>query len=64
LQTWRSARADQQAKWAGDFSDALAAAPDSDPSQVKPGDYGPVPVLAARFLTRPQRRPRGTAHLA
>jgi hypothetical protein len=51
LQTWRSARADQQAKWAGDDSDALAAAPDSDPSQVKPGDYGPVPVLAARFLT-------------
>jgi hypothetical protein len=51
LQTWRSARADQQAKWAGDYSDALAAAPDSDPSQVKPGDYGPVPVLAARFLT-------------
>jgi hypothetical protein len=51
LQAWRSASADQQTKWAGAYSDALAAAPDSDPSTVKPGDYGPVPVLAARFLT-------------
>jgi hypothetical protein len=51
LQACRSASADQQTKWAGAYSDALAAAPDSDPSKVKPGDYGPVPVLAARFLT-------------
>jgi hypothetical protein len=51
LQTWRSAGADQQTKWASEYSDALAAAPDGNPSQVKPGDYGPVPLLAARFLT-------------
>ena len=50
LQTWRSANADQQAKWAGDYSDALAAAPDGDPAKVKPGDYGPVPALATSFL--------------
>jgi hypothetical protein len=51
LQTWRSADADQQTSWAGAYSDALAAAPDGDPSKVKPGDYGPLPILAARFLT-------------
>ncbi len=51
LRTWHSAGADQQTRWAGDYSDALAAAPDGDPSKVKPGDYGPVPILAARFLT-------------
>ena len=50
LQLWHAASADQQAKWAGDYSDALAAAPDGDPAQVKPGDYGPVPTLANRFL--------------
>lgn len=51
LQTWRGASADQQTKWASDYSDALTAAPDGNPNQVKPGDYGPVPVLAARYLT-------------
>jgi hypothetical protein len=51
LNTWRSANADQQTKWASEYSDALAAAPDGNPSQVKPGDYGPVPLLATRFLT-------------
>jgi hypothetical protein len=51
LNTWRSANTDQQTKWASDYSDALAAAPDGDPSKVKPGDYGPVPILATRFLT-------------
>jgi hypothetical protein len=51
LNTWRSADADQQTKWASEYSDALAAAPNGNPSQVKPGDYGPVPLLATRFLT-------------
>ncbi len=50
LQTWRSASSDQRATWAGAYSDALAAAPDSDPAQVKAGDYGPVPTLATSFL--------------
>ena len=38
-------------KWASAYFDALAAAPDGNPSQVKSGDYGPVPVLASKFLT-------------
>lgn len=50
LGTWRSASADQQAKWAGDYADALAKAPDSDPAKVGSGDFGPVPVLAKSFL--------------
>jgi hypothetical protein len=51
LQAWQAADADQQTKWAGAYSDALTAAPDGDPAKVKPGDYGPVPALASRFLT-------------
>jgi hypothetical protein len=50
LVAWQAASADQQTKWAGAYSDALAAAPDGDPHKVKPGDYGPVPILANRFL--------------
>ncbi len=50
LGTWRSASADQQAKWAGAYADALAKAPDSDPAKVGSGDFGPVPVLAKSFL--------------
>ena len=50
LGTWRSASAEQQAKWAGDYADALAKAPDSDPAKVGSGDFGPVPVLAKSFL--------------
>jgi hypothetical protein len=51
LQAWDTATAQQRTSWASDYSDALAAAPDGDPAQVKAGDFGPVPVLAARFLT-------------
>jgi hypothetical protein len=51
LQAWRTASAAQQAKWANGYADALAAAPGGDPARVKSGDYGPVPVLAGRFLT-------------
>jgi hypothetical protein len=51
VQSWQAAGADQQAGWAGDYGDALAAAPDGDPTKVEAGDYGPVPVLADRFLT-------------
>ena len=50
LRVWQAANADQQMKWASAYSDALAAAPDGDPAQVKSGDYGPVPTLANRFL--------------
>jgi hypothetical protein len=51
LASWRSAAADQRTTWASAYADALAAAPDGDPTRVKAGDYGPVPVLAAKFLT-------------
>jgi hypothetical protein len=51
LRTWQAAGADQQASWAGGYGDALAKAPDGDPAAVPAGDYGPVPVLAAQFLT-------------
>ncbi|MBN9611149.1 MAG: hypothetical protein BGO26_13615 [Actinobacteria bacterium 69-20] len=51
LATWTSAPAAQQASWAGDYSDALAEAPDSDPAKVAAGSYGPVPQLAASYLS-------------
>jgi hypothetical protein len=51
LADWHAATADQQASWANAYATALAAAPDGDPTQVPSGDYGPVPALAASFLT-------------
>jgi hypothetical protein len=51
LAAWQSAAADQQTQWATDYSDALAKAPDGDPASVATGDYGPVPAIAAGFLT-------------
>jgi hypothetical protein len=50
LKVWHAASSDQQTKWATAYADALAAAPDGNPAQVKPGDYGPVPILTNRFL--------------
>jgi hypothetical protein len=50
LHNWQQAGADQQSNWANHYADALATAPDGKPSEVPPGDYGPVPVLAGRFL--------------
>jgi hypothetical protein len=49
LRTWRDAAARQQTAWASAYSDALAAAPNGNPARVKPGNYGPVPMLADRF---------------
>ena len=49
LGNWQRADAPQQLAWATSYSDALAAAPDGDPTKVKAGDYGPVPVLAEKF---------------
>jgi hypothetical protein len=49
LRTWRDAAARQQTAWASAYSDALAAAPDGNPARVKPGNYGPVPMLADSF---------------
>ena len=50
LSTYSAATADQQAKWASDYGDALANAPDGDPAKVAQGDYGPVPTLSRRLL--------------
>jgi len=50
LNAWTGASADQQAKWAGNYSDAIAKVPDGDYTKVASGDYGPVPVLAAAEL--------------
>ena len=51
LTAWKGGSSDQQASWASTYSDALAAVPDGDPAKVAAGSYGPVPVLAGRFLT-------------
>jgi hypothetical protein len=51
LQQWDSAGTQQRQDWAASYSDALAAAPDGNPAAVKPGDFGPVPVLARAELT-------------
>jgi hypothetical protein len=51
LGTWQAASAGRRSTWATSYADALAAAPDGDPAKVKPGDYGPVPVLAGSLRT-------------
>lgn len=51
LATWKAAGSDQRTKWATAYGEALAKAPDGDPAKVASGGYGPVPVIAAGFLT-------------
>jgi len=51
LTAWAAAKPDQQTAWATAYSKALAAVPDGNPTRVPPGRYGPVPVLAGRFLS-------------
>lgn len=50
LGQWQQAAAGQRVGWATRYGNALAAAPGGSPIKVKPGSYGPVPVLANRFL--------------
>ena len=53
LGTWTGASADQQTKWATDYSTALSKA--GDPAKVTASDaYGPVPVMAGGLLTLAQ----------
>jgi hypothetical protein len=61
--TWKAATAEQQTKWATAYSDAIGtAAADGAPAtgaggevaKVKPGEYGPVPVLSAGLLALAQ----------
>jgi hypothetical protein len=47
LSAWQSAPAATQTAWATAYGNALAAQP--DPAKVKPGRFGPVPVLAQRY---------------
>jgi hypothetical protein len=54
LATYNTASPGQQRTWAGNYADALAKAPDGNPAAVPAGDYGPVPVLAARLLGEAQ----------
>ena len=58
--TWKSATPEQQTKWATAYTDAIGTAKsDTDPAKgaggevakVKPGEYGPVPVLSTGLLT-------------
>jgi hypothetical protein len=51
LGAWRGAPADRQSAWSTAYADALGNAPDGNPAAVARGDYGPVPVLAAKFLS-------------
>ena len=50
LAQWRSASPSQQTAWATAYADALAKAPNGDPTQVAKGDYGPVPILSLSLL--------------
>jgi hypothetical protein len=50
LAQWRSASPSQQQAWATAYADALAQAPNGDPTQVAKGDYGPVPILSLSLL--------------
>jgi hypothetical protein len=50
LATWDGLTPEQQTAEATAYADALAEAPDGDPAQVAPGDYGPVPVLSTGLL--------------
>jgi len=50
LWQWRKGSAAQQGTWAGTYGAALAAAKNGNPSKVPTGQYGPVPVLAKKFL--------------
>lgn len=51
LTAWTGAGSDQQTAWSSAYAAALAAVPDGNPAAVAPGAYGPVPLLASRFLT-------------
>jgi len=50
LRVWHAAAPARRIGWATAYGTALAAAPNGDPARVASGSYGPVPVLASRFL--------------
>jgi hypothetical protein len=48
---WNGADPAQRTTWATAYADALAKAPDGDPTKVASGDYGPVPAIAGGLLS-------------
>ncbi len=50
LRVWNAAPASVRQGWASSYDQALSAAPDNNPARVKPGNYGPVPVMLNRLL--------------
>lgn len=50
LAQWNAASASTQDAWASAYDTAMSKAPNSDPSSVKPGDYGPVPAMLHALL--------------
>jgi hypothetical protein len=50
LRVWDALPASTRTAFASAYADALAKAPNGDPTRVAPGHYGPVPYLAAAFL--------------
>jgi len=50
LAVWNRASPDQQQKWATNYEQAISATPDNNPASVKPGDYGPVPVMLEQLM--------------
>ncbi|HET8604996.1 MAG TPA: hypothetical protein VFM09_13790 [Marmoricola sp.] len=51
LAVWNAASPTQRTAWATAYGSALAKAPGGNPTAVRPGRYGPVPLMAAAFLT-------------
>jgi hypothetical protein len=51
LAAWKAASPGQQQAWASAYDKAIAATPGGNTiAAVKPGDYGPVPVMLQRLL--------------
>ncbi len=51
LARYEAASSSQQQAWASAYDTAISKAPNGDPSQVAPGDYGPVPTMTASLLS-------------
>jgi len=54
VQSWKSASADQQGKWATAYADALAKAPTATTVADAKNEFGPVPTMVSSLLTMAQ----------
>ncbi len=50
LTRYTQASVAQQQRWASSYDQAVQSAPAQNPTKVRPGDYGPVPLMTARLL--------------